>query len=187
MVEGDSSLTAHSVFANNLLQKLVDQDADLELRGTLETLRHLVDAMKKQPAAYEMTYPNVKAGSLSASEAFRQCELPPIQQTVQMLNLAKGTSTRFDRAVSLPSLIFPSSSSRTSPARLIRFVYCRWACYSQSLDMRCLSPPHPSRKMYERVFLQHILGGRIYHRECRSFGPVLRFWSVPPIGGDKGI
>jgi hypothetical protein len=93
VVEGDSSLTAHSVFANNLLQKLVDQDADLELRDTLETLRHLVDAMKKQPAAYEMTYPNVKAGSPSASEAFRQCELPPIQQTVQMLNLAKGTST----------------------------------------------------------------------------------------------
>lgn len=184
-MEGDSSLTAHSVFANNLLQKLVDQDADLELRDTLETLRHLVDAMKKQPAAYEMTYPNVKAGSPSASEAFRQCELPPIQQTVQMLNLAKGASIRLDRAVLLPSLIILVVSDKPSPANSI--VHCRWACYSQSLDMRCLSPPYPSRKVYERVLFQHILGGRIHHRECWSFGPVLRVWSVPPVGGDKGI
>ncbi len=90
MVEGDSSLTAHSVFANNLLHKVVDQDSNLKMRDTIDTLRHLVDSMKQQPAAHEMAYPNAKVTKLSASPILRECELPPIQETVRVLKYAKS-------------------------------------------------------------------------------------------------
>jgi len=89
LVEGDSSLTAHSVFANDLLRKIVDQDSSLDMQDTVDTLRVLVDAMKQQPAAQEMTYPNAKVVQTSAAATLRACQLPPIQKTVSILKFAK--------------------------------------------------------------------------------------------------
>lgn len=87
MVEGESSLTAHSVFANDLLRKVVNQDSSLDMQDTLDTLRGLVDAMRQQTAAHEMTYPNAKAIPTSPIATLRACELPPIQKTVYILKI----------------------------------------------------------------------------------------------------
>ncbi len=86
MVEGESSLTAHSVFANDLLQKVVSRDSRPEMREGVDALRHMVDAMKRQPAADEMRYPHAKPVRLVAVEG---CELPPIDRTLHVLKLAK--------------------------------------------------------------------------------------------------
>ncbi|CAI4210955.1 unnamed protein product [Parascedosporium putredinis] len=62
VVEGDSSLTAHSAFANQFFQEVVStdelQDSSLEMRETLDALRHMVHSLKHQTAASEMSYPN---------------------------------------------------------------------------------------------------------------------------------
>ncbi|KAK4448419.1 fungal-specific transcription factor domain-containing protein [Podospora aff. communis PSN243] len=89
VVEGDSSLTAHSVFASNLLQKVVDVDSSVTMRDTLDTLRDIVDTMKQQPAAHEMTYPNAQRVLSLPSAAMKACQLPPIKMTVQLLQLTK--------------------------------------------------------------------------------------------------
>jgi anti-sigma factor ChrR (cupin superfamily) len=86
VVEGESSLTAHSVFANDLLQKVMSKDSRPEMRERIEALRDMVESMKKQPAAHEMTYPHAKPIRPPALEG---CELPPIDKTLQVLKLVK--------------------------------------------------------------------------------------------------
>ena len=86
MVEGESSLTAQSVFANDLFQKVASRDSTPEMRERIEALRHMVESLKKQPAANEMKYPNAKS---VRSPALEGCELPPIDATLQVLKLAR--------------------------------------------------------------------------------------------------
>ncbi|KAK0736357.1 hypothetical protein B0T21DRAFT_178670 [Apiosordaria backusii] len=88
MVEGNSSLTAHTAFANEFLQKAVhDRDSQPEMRERLDALRVLVEAMKKQPAADEMRYPHAAPVQ---SLPLEHCKLPPIQTVVQILRLAQS-------------------------------------------------------------------------------------------------
>lgn len=91
MVEGNSSLTAHSIFAKDLLQKIIEEGSSPEMRETLDALHAVVEAMKKQPAAKEMTYPNARP--VRSVPAFLQsCELPPIQRSLHVVKLAKCMS-----------------------------------------------------------------------------------------------
>ena len=93
VVEGDSSLTAHSTFANDVLHKVVGQLEDpsrLQMGDTLDTLRQLVDAMKQQSASHEMAYPNAQSFALPASAMLKGLELPPIEKSVKVLSLARG-------------------------------------------------------------------------------------------------
>lgn len=85
LVEGDSSLTAHSVFAKDLLGKFVSNESSPQLRETMDALYDIVDAMKKQPAAREMTYPHARTPDSSGQGH----QLPPISKSVHVLNLAK--------------------------------------------------------------------------------------------------
>ncbi|KAK4096574.1 hypothetical protein N658DRAFT_519135 [Parathielavia hyrcaniae] len=87
VVEGESSLTAHSVFANDLLHKVMSRDSRPEMKERIEALRHMVEVMKKQPAAHEMTYPHAKPVRHVAPEG---CELPPVDKTLQIMKLAKS-------------------------------------------------------------------------------------------------
>ncbi|KAK3301852.1 uncharacterized protein B0T15DRAFT_442060 [Chaetomium strumarium] len=87
VVEGESSLTAHSVFANDFLQKAVsNKDSHPEMRERIDALRQMIEAMKKQPAAREMSYPHARPVRPAALDG---CELPPIQKTLEVLKLAK--------------------------------------------------------------------------------------------------
>ncbi|KAL2132145.1 hypothetical protein VTI74DRAFT_4151 [Chaetomium olivicolor] len=88
VVEGESSLTAHSVFANNLLHKVVSRDSRPEMREGIDALRHAVEAMRTQPATHEMTYPHARATRQVVPEG---CELPPIGKTLEMLKLARSS------------------------------------------------------------------------------------------------
>ncbi|KAL2158090.1 hypothetical protein VTH06DRAFT_4658 [Thermothelomyces fergusii] len=87
MVEGESSLTAHSVFANNLLQKVASTDSRPEVRERIDALRNMVESMEKQPAAREMAYPHAKPARPVTLEG---CELPPIEKTLHILKLTKA-------------------------------------------------------------------------------------------------
>lgn len=87
MVEGESSLTAHSVFANNLLQKVASTDSRPEMRERADALRNMVESMEKQPAAREMAYPHAKPVRPVTVEG---CELPPIEKTMHVLKLSKS-------------------------------------------------------------------------------------------------
>ncbi|KAK4112867.1 hypothetical protein N656DRAFT_731328 [Canariomyces notabilis] len=86
VVEGESSLTAHSAFAKDLLQKVVSKESRPEFRERIDDLHHMVEVMKLQPAADEMAYPLAKPMSLVVRGG---CQLPPIEKTLEVLKLAK--------------------------------------------------------------------------------------------------
>lgn len=87
MVEGESSLTAHSVFANKLLQKVASTDTRPEMLERIEALHNVVESMEKQPASREMLYPHAKPVRPVTLEG---CDLPPIEKTLQLLKAVKG-------------------------------------------------------------------------------------------------
>lgn len=133
-MEGDSSLTAHSVFANDLLRKIVDQDSSLDMQDTVDTLRVLVDAMKRQPAANEMTYPNAKVVLTPAAATLRACQLPPIQKTVYILKFAKC------EAPSHFHIAGWSLTTLSSPSRLRD---------AHGMDLRAVPSKHVPRDLHE--------------------------------------
>ncbi|KAK6219968.1 fungal specific transcription factor [Colletotrichum tabaci] len=93
MVEGESSMTAQSIFAHDFLQKAVGDDSSvLEMRETLDALHSLVDALKQQPAIHELTYPHARP---IARLALGDCEMPPVQSAVNAIREAKGWVTNF--------------------------------------------------------------------------------------------
>lgn len=91
VVEGESSLAAQSVFANNFLRNSVQahspQDSNLELCETLDSLHHIVNSLKQRTAATEMVYPNAKS---VLRFSLRNYELPPIQKTTALIRAAKS-------------------------------------------------------------------------------------------------
>ncbi|GKT40882.1 putative transcriptional regulatory protein [Colletotrichum spaethianum] len=91
LVEGESSMTAQSIFAHDFLRKTVgDGSSVLEMRETLDALHSLVDALKQQPAIHELTYPN--AGPM-VRPALGDCEMPPVQSAVNVIRQAKAHRT----------------------------------------------------------------------------------------------
>lgn len=93
VVEGESSLAAHSAFANEFLQKVVDteslQESSLELQDTLDSLSHIVTSLKGQTLATEMTYPNAV---LTQRPVHHSNELPPVQKAIALIRAAKSIS-----------------------------------------------------------------------------------------------
>ncbi|TKW53805.1 hypothetical protein CTA1_5932 [Colletotrichum tanaceti] len=91
VVEGDSSLAAHSVFATEFAQKAVSteslQDPSLDLGETLEALSQIVDALKQPTAAGEMTYPLAKPIDRLRIQGL---ELPPIEKAVNTIRIARS-------------------------------------------------------------------------------------------------
>ncbi|EXF74404.1 fungal specific transcription factor [Colletotrichum fioriniae PJ7] len=91
IVEGDSSLAAHSVFATEFLQKVVSteslQDSSLDLGETLDALSQIVNALKQPTAAGEMTYPHAKPFTRVRAQGI---ELPPIEKAVHTIRIAKS-------------------------------------------------------------------------------------------------
>ncbi|EXF81720.1 fungal specific transcription factor [Colletotrichum fioriniae PJ7] len=91
LVEGESSMTAQSIFAHDFLRKTVgDGSSVLEMRETLDALHSLVEALRHQPASHELTYPQAKP---VARPAFGECEMPPVQSAVNIIREAKAQKT----------------------------------------------------------------------------------------------
>ncbi|KAL0943723.1 fungal specific transcription factor domain-containing protein [Colletotrichum truncatum] len=88
MVEGESSMTAQSIFAHEFLRKTVgDGPSVLEMRETLDALHSLVEALKQQPASHEMTYPHARH---LPRPSLSDCEMPPVQSAVSVIREAKA-------------------------------------------------------------------------------------------------
>lgn len=91
VVEGDSSLAAHSVFATEFVQKAVSteslQDLSLDLGETLEALSQIVNALKQPTAAGEMTYPLAKPINRLRIQGLK---LPPIEKAINTIRIAKS-------------------------------------------------------------------------------------------------
>ncbi|PKS09332.1 hypothetical protein jhhlp_003946 [Lomentospora prolificans] len=91
VVEGDSSLTAHSAFANQFFQEVIStdelQDSSLEMRETLDALHHIVHSLKHQTASSEMSYPNARPSNRVAMPPY---DLPPIRKSVEVIQAAKA-------------------------------------------------------------------------------------------------
>ncbi|KAM0343698.1 hypothetical protein ACHAPU_008289 [Fusarium lateritium] len=86
VIEGESSLAAHGEFANEFFKNAVGteslQGASLELRETLDSLHHIVNSLKQQTAATEMSYPYARP---SPRPTLKTHELPPIQTSVSII------------------------------------------------------------------------------------------------------
>lgn len=88
VVEGDSSLSAHSVFVNNFLQTFVgSKPSDPEIQMTMDSLSHIADASSKKPQARESVLPNARVPRHKNQTKF---DLPPIQSVVTLIRKAEG-------------------------------------------------------------------------------------------------
>ncbi|KAK6213104.1 fungal specific transcription factor domain-containing protein [Colletotrichum tabaci] len=89
VVEGNSSLSAHSVFVNDFLQGFIGslQKPDPEIRETLDALSHIVSPAKQQASTYEMVLAHARPRTHLQQEKF---DLPPIQKAVALIHIAKA-------------------------------------------------------------------------------------------------
>ncbi|SPO01632.1 uncharacterized protein DNG_04306 [Cephalotrichum gorgonifer] len=91
VIEGDSSLTAQTLLANEFLEQVVNteqlQGASLELRETLDSLRHIMSTLRQHNSSGSASYDNA---SPVPGPTRPTGELPPIEKVVKMLRVAKG-------------------------------------------------------------------------------------------------
>ncbi|KAF5524019.1 putative transcriptional regulatory protein [Colletotrichum aenigma] len=88
MLEGESSMTAQSIFAHEFLRKTVGDSASvLEMRETLDALHSLVEGLKQQSASHELTYAHARP---VPRPALSEWEMPPVQSAVSVIRDAKA-------------------------------------------------------------------------------------------------
>ncbi|CAF3543745.1 unnamed protein product [Fusarium graminearum] len=89
VVEGESSLTAHSAFANEFLQKVAATDSIQQSSPELsETLDELSDILTQQGAAIdEAPYPHARPIQPLKQP---QCEMPPLKTAIALIRIAKA-------------------------------------------------------------------------------------------------
>ncbi|KAF4441897.1 hypothetical protein F53441_11857 [Fusarium austroafricanum] len=94
VIEGESSLAAHGEFANEFFKNAVGteslQGASLELRETLDSLHHIVNSLKQQTAATEMSYPYARS---MPRPTLKNNNLPPIQTAVVLIRECETENT----------------------------------------------------------------------------------------------
>ncbi|KAL2834815.1 hypothetical protein BJY01DRAFT_223918 [Aspergillus pseudoustus] len=91
VLKGQSSLSAHSSFAVDFLQKAVGTEqgnaSESEFRALLDTLSPIVGAFTSQPVRPTPLFPFARSGLNGNSQGI---EMPPIQTAVALLRLAEG-------------------------------------------------------------------------------------------------
>lgn len=91
--EGESSLAAHTAFANSLIERAVSttplQRYSAEMATTMETLRHLVEAKKHESSSHETTYRRAKPDP-NPVLSLEQNPMPPIDSVMAALQLMKS-------------------------------------------------------------------------------------------------
>lgn len=89
MVEGDSSLAAHSAFANELLQKVAVTDSlqasSPELCDTIDELSSILT--KEVVADDEVAYPHARP---IQGANHLEYDMPPFKKAIALIRLAKG-------------------------------------------------------------------------------------------------
>jgi hypothetical protein len=92
LVEGLSSLTAHSTFAIDYARNVVHSSQPIgqnsqEIGKLLDTLRHITNASNDRLLSSKPLFPLVHATSSSNQE---QYDMPPLRAAVQVLREAEG-------------------------------------------------------------------------------------------------
>lgn len=91
VVEGQSSLSAHSLFVKDLVHNLIESDLpgrpDEQIRQTLDALSDIAKGSNIREASGE---PLVAQGELETHDQRRRHQLPPIQKAAPLIRLAKG-------------------------------------------------------------------------------------------------
>ncbi|KAH7377288.1 fungal-specific transcription factor domain-containing protein [Pyrenochaeta sp. MPI-SDFR-AT-0127] len=91
VVEGESSLSAHTVFVNEFVQNFVDADplrqTDPEIRSTINVLSHIVSDSKQRNGVNEPVLAHARPQDHLQQE---RRELPPISKTVSLIRIAKA-------------------------------------------------------------------------------------------------
>ncbi|EFX04895.1 c6 zinc finger domain containing protein [Grosmannia clavigera kw1407] len=87
VVEGDSSLGAHSAFASNFVNSFITSGSpaapSLDMRQTLDVLSRIVTTLKRPKAASEMTYPLSLEPRVQLPKRDR---LPPIDRAMALVS-----------------------------------------------------------------------------------------------------
>lgn len=87
-VEGESSLSAHSVFVDNFLHSFSDgMQPDPEIQATMNTLSHIASASNTHSEARKLAMPKT---SMSSPVRQRKFKLPPIREAVNLTQAAQG-------------------------------------------------------------------------------------------------
>ncbi|ETS82576.1 hypothetical protein PFICI_04452 [Pestalotiopsis fici W106-1] len=86
VVEGDSSMAAHSLFATQFLQKIVGRDC-AEMRESLDSLSHVVTGLRQQTVASEMSYPHARPIQRPNPPP---CKMPPFEKAAPLIQMAKA-------------------------------------------------------------------------------------------------
>ncbi|THV74522.1 fungal-specific transcription factor domain-containing protein [Aureobasidium pullulans] len=88
VVEGSSSLSAHSVFVNQLLQGLVGvQQPDGDIQRTLTDLADIASTPQDTSSATEVALPNAGPSETRGQKKFK---LPPIQNAANLIRAAQA-------------------------------------------------------------------------------------------------
>lgn len=90
VVEGQSSLSAHSSFAMTFLHNIVGAnttgDQNSEIEGLLETLRHIVEVSNDQQGSSKPLLPLARKTPIRCGES----NMPPLEKMVFVLQKARG-------------------------------------------------------------------------------------------------
>lgn len=91
--EGESALSAHTAFANSLIERAVSttplEQCSIEMTTALQTLRQLVQTQKLESNVHETTYRRAKP-DLNPVLTASQNPMPPIESVMQGLQLMKS-------------------------------------------------------------------------------------------------
>jgi hypothetical protein len=96
--EGESSLSAHTAFANSLIERAVStaplETFSPEMASTLEALQQLLESHKVESNAYETTY-RLARPDPHAVPSLEENPMPPIQSVMAVLQLMKSEHCYF--------------------------------------------------------------------------------------------
>lgn len=131
LIEGQSSLAAHSEFAIGFLHNVVGCHQAVgdrsEITGLLGTLRHMVDAFHHQRLSPKLLFPLAKSVT---SRDHESCPMPPLEAAFAVIHEAQGYSFSLPistlekggpwLATALAPLHVPDSIAQCIPSSVIR-------------------------------------------------------------------
>ena len=92
LFEGESSLTAHTAFANHLLESTVGRENDgtgNDVQEILASMRDISVAPDRQPGVHDMVYPLV-TGDVAPQINLDDYPMPPVEKVMGTIRMIKG-------------------------------------------------------------------------------------------------
>lgn len=110
--ESDTSLAAHSEFANDFFQNATrvnpNTNQNEETNNLLDALQHIVKSLKPSNLTNHISYPHAKAPQ---RPSLHSCELPPIEKVVGLIHDPKSNSNHDEEGLNQDIFFFVAKSS----------------------------------------------------------------------------